>query len=431
MKRLDGRRRGIATIWFAIFAIVLIGFMGLATDTAYVHLTAQQLQNAADAAALAASQRLLIDQTQARAQAVNIALANFAAGDPVQLDPNLGNAPDGDVVIGTYNRQSGVFTATTSYPSAVKVNARRTADSLGGGVSLFFGPIFGVNEAYVLRTAIAVVQQDIGSGLIVLSDSKRAALNITGTAVLTVTGGAVQVNSYHVSALEMTGSCTLIAEAINVAGNTYVGGNCSIEGRLTTGAKPAADPFAGLPAPTWDPGSDLGEIRAGSDETVDMTPGYYSGGIIGVGGSTINMSPGIYVLDGAGLDIAGGGDLLAEGVVLYIIGDGRIDLSGNGTVQISPPDAEVHSFPGADVYEGVSLFQARDNTSEAHIAGTSSFDMEGLLYFPSNNVDVTGTGLTFGNQVVANSLELSGNSDITIPYIGKEGEGGIKVFLVR
>ncbi|NQT21400.1 MAG: hypothetical protein HQ592_16960 [Planctomycetes bacterium] len=430
MKRLDRRRRGIATIWLAIFGIVLIGFTGLATDTGYVYLTAQQLQNAADAAALAAGQHLLTDQLAARQLAVTIGLANSAAGDPVQLDPNPGNAAYGDVVFGTYNRASRVFTATTTSPNAVKVNARRTAGSLGGGVPLFFGGIFGVDEANVSRTAIAVAQENVGSGLIVLSDNKRAALNITGTAVLTITGGAVQVNSDHVSALEMSGTSTIIAEVVNVAGNVYVGGGASIEGQLNTGAAPVADPFAGLAAPTWDPGSDLGEIRLESEETVDMTPGYYSGGITALGG-TINMSPGVYILDGAGLNIGGGGSLIADGVTLHIVGDGRIDLSGNGVVQITPPDSEVHSFPGADVYEGVSLFQARDNTSEAHIAGTASFDMEGLLYFPSNNVDVTGTGLTFGNQVVADSLQLGGNSEITIPYIGEEGAGGTTVFLVR
>ena len=52
-RRRHHRYRGVALIWVAILALVLILIVGLSLDVAKVSLVAHQLQNAADAAALA------------------------------------------------------------------------------------------------------------------------------------------------------------------------------------------------------------------------------------------------------------------------------------------------------------------------------------------------------------------------------------------
>ena len=56
-----GRRSGAVAVFVAIFAAVLIAFVGLAIDTAYVRKVNQELQVAADAAALAGAQMILAD----------------------------------------------------------------------------------------------------------------------------------------------------------------------------------------------------------------------------------------------------------------------------------------------------------------------------------------------------------------------------------
>jgi Flp pilus assembly protein TadG len=50
-KPMRRRVRGIAVIWLAVTAVVLIGLLGLVIDSGFAYLTASQLQNAADAAA--------------------------------------------------------------------------------------------------------------------------------------------------------------------------------------------------------------------------------------------------------------------------------------------------------------------------------------------------------------------------------------------
>ena len=46
-------RRGVVSVWVALMGLALIGMLGLACDAAYVVYTNMQLQNTADAAALA------------------------------------------------------------------------------------------------------------------------------------------------------------------------------------------------------------------------------------------------------------------------------------------------------------------------------------------------------------------------------------------
>lgn len=421
----------MAAIWFAIVGVVLIGFLGLGVDMGYLYVVGSQLKNAADAAALAACMHVRSDQATARLAAVNIALANQAAGDPVQLDLNAGNSAEGDIVIGVYNRSTGVFAPTVETPRAVKVVARRTADSLGGNVPLFFGSLFGIGAVDMWRYAIAVTEGGVEAGMLVLDNNDSCALSVIGNAVLTVDDGDIQVNSDHTRAICLSGSAQMHAENIYVGGDIRIIGSASYTGALHTGAPPQDDPLADLAEPTYDPENDLGRVDVTSSDVADMVPGYYSGGVEATGSSTVNMAPGIYSLGGDGIDISGGASLVAEGVVIHIVGSGRIDVSGTGTIQLSPPNPEIHSFLGADTYEGISIFQARDNSSVADITGTSLFNLQGLLYFPANHLELSGTGESFGSQVIANTVELDGTSEITIYYLGGGTVGRWKVFLVE
>src|SRR5262249_32294614 len=51
-------QRGAATVYFVLFTIVILGFVALATDVGRMYLIQGELQNAADAAALAAALQL-------------------------------------------------------------------------------------------------------------------------------------------------------------------------------------------------------------------------------------------------------------------------------------------------------------------------------------------------------------------------------------
>ena len=103
MKHRNHYRRCVVIIWVAIFTGLLIAFLGLAMDHSHVGLVARQLQNGADAAALAGAQLVKTDVAQARIVAQEIGATNLAYHDPILLDLNdVWNNTEGDIVVGRY-----------------------------------------------------------------------------------------------------------------------------------------------------------------------------------------------------------------------------------------------------------------------------------------------------------------------------------------
>src|SRR5579871_2785182 len=141
VRKFHSARRGVALVYVAVILIALIGVLGLAIDTGYVFLTAHQLQNAADSAALAGADEVPFDTIQASSNAVSEASQNNAAHHSVTL------TAANDVSVGNYNRTTGTFTANTSPYNACQVTARRTTGSADGPLSLLFAPIFGITTS--------------------------------------------------------------------------------------------------------------------------------------------------------------------------------------------------------------------------------------------------------------------------------------------
>lgn len=451
--RNSARRRGIAVVWVALMLIVLVGMVGLACDTALVYLTGQQLQNAADAAALAAVRHIRTDHDLLRAAAVTIAGANVAAQADVQLNLNEDNLVEGDIVLGRFSRGSGAFEATLDAPNAVKIVARRTADSPNGSLDLVFGSIFGVESANVSRQAIAMVGGGTGSGLITLNETQGCSLQLRGNVHLDVEGGDVQINSESNQALCAQGTAfTIEAPGINVHGDHDLRSNqgtfivddevVAIDEVVQTDQPRENDPLAflqpefndpPLPAPIQSLYDDIGTSepdRGAIDTSGTYQPGYYSGGI-DIPTGNVTLEPGVYVLGGdggnGGMQI-NGGTFLAEGVMFYILG-GPVDIGGNAAIHVTPLD------DGSD-YTGISIFQDRANHLDATIIGTGDLNLEGTLYFPNNHLNVGGDGAGFGNQLIADTIELHGGggnsqANITINYQGPIPAVGNEFFLIQ
>ncbi len=447
----QSRRHGIAYIWVILFLLLLILILGLTLDTAKVYLVSHQLQNAADAAALAGARVVKEDPNTARQIAIDIAFANFADGNNVLLGFNPDNLPEGDIVLGRYTTSTSTFTPTyNKTANAIKVVARRTNDSnsLGGPVSLNFGPIVNVDTANISRYAIAKVSGGTGAGLIALSPcapkpQPGAGLTLSGGVNVDVNDGAIQVNDECDPPVVVSGkSGDIIADEINIVSNDEVKGDLPEDLDVDYGQPPIPDPLADLAAPTWDEANDLsppnGEaITETIYETIygggPLEPGYYSGGFRFTGGDIV-LKPGIYILDGSpppgqisGLVIGGNTIFTAEGVMFYVTGDGVIDIAGTGNIRITPIPFDVGEY-----YEGMSIFQARDNYNDAKIIGTSQLDLGGTLYFPENFLELGGTeDWTAGNQLIADTIWIHGTATITINYDGRNQATGGKVFLVE
>jgi len=425
MKATHGERQdGVANVWLVLTLSALVAMTGLALDTANMVWSGFQLQAAADAAALAGARRVRDSQEDvARNQAVLAASGNTVQDEFLTID---GGA---DVEIGGFDRSTQMFTPGVASPNAVRVTARRTDDSLSGTLPLFFGPFLGVSSVNMQRTATAMIGGVTGAGIICLNPTDRDTLYVYGTPLLQVLGGLIQVNSDDGRAARIQGSSVECeADSINVTGDYNTNGSPVIP-EMNTGVDPLPDPLAGLPDPPWDPADDLGTITNPSGD-LNLSPGYYSGGISANGGS-VTLDPGIYVLDGAGLDITGNCNFYADGVMFFITGTGIVNLHGTGDVVVSSPDPDVHSFVGADTYEGIGVFQDRTNANSSTVIGTSLLDLEGTYYFPSGHLEVGGTSDSFGNQLIADTIDVFGTGSMVINYDDRNPMLGTRVFLVQ
>ncbi len=173
MVTTNNNNRGQILVLVAISLVVLLGFAALAIDIGYFYHTKNQLQGAADPAALAGAAALVdkndFAQPAARTAAVNYALKNTAAGSPVQVSDgysSYGNTlslknlnPGNDITVGNWDiTQKPPYDTTKTPVNAMQVRARRTVGSPGGGVNRFFGQILpGVSaQQDILPTATAL-----------------------------------------------------------------------------------------------------------------------------------------------------------------------------------------------------------------------------------------------------------------------------------
>lgn len=173
--KLGNRKQGsIAVVVALALMLVLIPMVGLVVDLGYMYSVKAQLQNAADAAALAGAAHLypgrpILYNYSAHHYAKLFSDKNYAAGEKLVVAANYTNNPDGDSVVGCWTGGTDIDTTSScTEPNAVKVIARRTDESGDGveksqpkPVSIFLGRILGDKwkQMSVKASAIAYLKK--------------------------------------------------------------------------------------------------------------------------------------------------------------------------------------------------------------------------------------------------------------------------------
>ncbi|WP_175941707.1 TadG family pilus assembly protein [Burkholderia pyrrocinia] len=155
------RQRGSVALFFLLFLIPLLSFGALAIDIAWVATVRNQLQNAADAAALAGADAMMspsggaLNWSQAAPAANGVIAQNSAAGAALST---------GTVTTGYWNvtRSPASMQATTITPGsydvpAVQVTVSRAPGVNGGSIPLLLGGLLGIPGASGSATAVAVL----------------------------------------------------------------------------------------------------------------------------------------------------------------------------------------------------------------------------------------------------------------------------------
>ena len=129
----------------ALLSTTLVGIAALSVDIGYIMVTRADLQNAADAAALAGA-HYLSAEASAIAKAQYYAEQNHS-GHGTIVSPS-------DVVLGNWDKDAKVFGSNLEPYNAVRVTVRRSRDA-GNSLTLFFAHIFGISDTEISASAVA------------------------------------------------------------------------------------------------------------------------------------------------------------------------------------------------------------------------------------------------------------------------------------
>ncbi|MDA0261936.1 MAG: TadG family pilus assembly protein, partial [Proteobacteria bacterium] len=397
---------------------------GLATitiDVGQLYYLKAQLQATADSAVLAAAQELP-SQANASTAAVTMATNNM----PVAEHGNV--LINGDIVFGNWNNATRTFTPGGAPTNAVRATTKR-AQSNGNPAQLFFAQVLGFSQADIVGQAIASNEAS-GSFCILSTDpSNPSAVKLNGTVNLNLGACGIAVTSTHASkAFDASGTVTVNASSICVAGGASQSGNGSINPTPEEGCTPPPDPLADLPPPNFANSCDeLDFSVSGNGATITLDPGVYCNGIDISGNSNIiNFNPGVYVFAEGGLSVAGGGNVLTSltgagigGTVFYNTGaaggggtSGDIDFSGNSTINLSAPSS--------GTYSGVLFFQDPTTANAGikfKVAGTVDTTFDGVAYFPDHEVEFSGTTSQSLRcfKIIGKTVTFNGTTGTTIP----------------
>ena len=179
--------QGVAAVYVAILLVVFVGVAAFAIDIGYYRVVRNQLQNAADAAALAACNHFYErspvtfpaphpDWAAAAAEAASAITINTADNNRLQVGVTLTGWWDiTQAYPGNMWNPNPLASPppntppTSTYGPAVNVTITKSAGQNDGPIVSFFGRIFGVSTTDMSATATAVAASPGSSGLNLLS----------------------------------------------------------------------------------------------------------------------------------------------------------------------------------------------------------------------------------------------------------------------
>ena len=391
--------KGQVLVLAAFSMILLMGFVGFATDVGALFHDKRNQQTAADAAAIAAalSYKYNVSTLMARAAAEAAATANgvkdlsrFTVNVPPQNGPNQ----------------------TNRFVEVILTEPRNT----------LFMSIFGFHTVDVTARAVATISGSPSQGCIyILNPYIDSAMDLQGSFNVDAPGCGIEINSTSDSALQFTGGAgTLTAGWIAVNGGA--GGHTadSTPAPTTYTDTPISDPYGGISGPTPSNGGCDGSYSwtlngvQGNTSGTTYTPtaaeiasnNITLTGTTSISGSSssapaaicytlpvtlsdVFLGPGIYVFEngvtlqnsvtgiGVTLDIYSGSLTIPHGGVSF--GD---------TTATTKEEAATNGLvaPTAGPTNGIAIMEPPTNSSEIQIQkGNATGNITGAIYAPNPN----------------------------------------------
>jgi Flp pilus assembly protein TadG len=393
--------RGAVAAITIIMMVVFFALVAIVIDLGHLMLVRNQLQNAADAGALAGARALFYNNATGT--------PNWAAGSSAALAAVQSNKADTQSLL-TANVQTGywntTWTASTAPPNllstgitpgptdaaAVKVQVQKIAGSNNGPVALTFGQIFGITTVNVSAHATAIVSPSPGGPF---SYALFSNLDLPINGAINVTGSIFSNN-----VLSINGADNVTGAAEGVTGVDL------------NGAGNLGSVVAGTLGEITDNGAfDIGS-KSGGATSIPLSNYNYSSQIAATAATVITPAGGTYTQNGA-LNISG--NLYVNGNVVL---NGAINDSG---VILATGNITVNGAANISGSNQLFLYSATGNIT---INGADNFgtgDSSAILYAPNGEVSINGASNINGG-VIANQISFNGAFNVNggVPIVALE-----------
>jgi hypothetical protein len=390
-------RRGSYSMIAALAFPVVVGFVGLGTETGLWFYTHQSMQSAADGAAFSAATAYVKGSTtgytdEGRAVAARYSFVNGVNGTTVAVNrpplsgPNAANQNAVEVIIQQPQRR--LFSAVLAN-TAFSISARAVAATAAAGTICVLG----------------------------LDPTAANTVSLSNNAILPDPTCGVASNSSAANALALSNNAR-IDGPVNSHGGIALSNNATLTGNpILSNAAPIPDPYATAdagapPACTAQngAGTNNGSRTLQPDVYVNGT-GFarFCGGLNFTNNFTVTFLPGVYFIDSR-LIFGNNASINGTGVTLIINGNYAINIGNNAHVDISAPT----SGPTA----GIVFFGSRTGTSTVtqRFSNNTVLNLTGALYFPNQILELDNNASTAPNggctQVIGRRVVLMNNVDL-------------------
>jgi hypothetical protein len=418
--------RGQVLVLTVVCMGMLLAFMALAIDVGMLFRAKRNVQIAADAAAVAGALDYKYNASTTSAQ---------SAGQTASTANEITNGSNGATVTINVPPQYGPYAGATGFVEAIVVQPNPT----------FFIAL--VNHSATMKVgARAVAGSGAGAGCMWTLAKSGTDISLVGSGAIDAAGCDIYDDSNSSTALQLTGSGSITAKSIGIAGSYSDVGSGTLNPTPITGMAPAADPLANLGAPTIPTGtctSNCNPSFTGSGSNT-LNPGVYNS-ITNVGSGSLTLTPGNYIINGmisntgsgsvtlgagnytitgnftdtgSGLMTLGAGQYIVEGNLAFT-GSSSVSATGvsfytEGSTTVTGSGPMTLIAPTSGSNSGVLFFQSRSDTDGMQITGSSNLNMQGIIYAPAAALTLTGSGsMSISTDMIVDSLAVTGSPTIT------------------
>jgi hypothetical protein len=382
---------GAAAVVIALSMPVTIGGLGLGAETGYWYFSQRKVQNAADIAAYAGAVALRSGRSTTE----------------------IGTAAlDGANDTGFMQARGVIATNTPPLTGAFAGDAQAVEVILREDLPRMFTAIYSDDDVPVSGRAVAQITAGSQTCVLALDPSAPGAVTFIGNSGTLLVGCSVHSNSLATDSVIVTGSAAVETPCVSAGGgvNADSGLLMTVCSSPYENADVVPDPYADIPVPT----AVLGEgckanntFGGAATATYSITGGRYCNGMKVQ--RTVNMAPGVYVVDGGTLDITSTAKIYGTGVTFYLTNGATVKMNGTAEAQLVAPNS--------GDYSGVLMFVDRNEPYNTHtINGNLASKVNGAIYSASGKVEFLGGSTVAGGctQVVARSITFSGNAKVGV-----------------